>query len=553
MPPKKPVIDGSEGGRLALKGRIVTMDASDTVVPQGTIYINQGSIMAIRDASAPPPPEFQDTPVVATGCTIFPGLIELHNHLSYNALRLWDVPKKYTNRNQWGGTPTYRKLISGPMTVLGKSPDLLPAVVRYVEMKCLLGGVTTSQGIELFSNAGSRRYYRGIVRNVEQTDEADLPEATAKIADIEASVASLFLARLKKQSCFLLHLSEGTDQAARNHFLALHLSQDQWAITPALAGIHCAALQPEDFSILAEKGGAMVWSPFSNLLLYGATADVAAAKSAGVRIGLGSDWSPSGSKNLLGELKVARIVSANNGGIFTDRDIVALATRGAAEILSWSKLLGSLEVGKKADLLSIAGTAGDPYGALLGAKESDIHLVLINGIPRYGSSALMSSLGTPGESIQVGAESRVINLVQQTEDPSVSAISLAQARDTLTSALKTLPSLAKKLEKPVALARLAASVRKRTGKPLPLVWSLVLDEIEETGMELRPRLPLPGWKGLTGPPHVMAAASAPLSSILEPLDLDPLTVVDDPNFLPLVAREKNLPAYLAPALEALYR
>ena len=49
----------------------------------------------------------------------------------------------------------------------------------------------------------------------------------------------------------------------------------------------------------------MVWSPMSNLLLYGGTADIAAALAAGVRIGIGSDWSPSGSKNLLGELKVA--------------------------------------------------------------------------------------------------------------------------------------------------------------------------------------------------------------------------------------------------------
>ena len=53
----------------------------------------------------------------------------------------------------------------------------------------------------------------------------------------------------------------------------------------------------------------MVWSPLSNLLLYGATARVDAAKRAGVRIGLGSDWSPSGSKNLLGELKVAWLYS----------------------------------------------------------------------------------------------------------------------------------------------------------------------------------------------------------------------------------------------------
>ncbi len=57
--------------------------------------------------------------------------------------------------------------------------------------------------------------------------------------------------------------------------------------------------------MLASRRSSIVWSPLSNLLLYGGTARVEAAKAAGVTIGLGSDWSPSGSKNLLGELKVA--------------------------------------------------------------------------------------------------------------------------------------------------------------------------------------------------------------------------------------------------------
>ena len=60
---------------------------------------------------------------------------------------------------------------------------------------------------------------------------------------------------------------------------------------------------------------------------------MADAKHEGVRMGIGSDWSPSGSKNLLGELKIAKLVSEQQGGILADRDIVALATRDAAAIL----------------------------------------------------------------------------------------------------------------------------------------------------------------------------------------------------------------------------
>jgi hypothetical protein len=52
------------------------------------------------------------------------------------------------------------------VTVIGKTPVLVPPLIRYVEAKCLVSGVTTSQGIARFSNAGIRRFYRGIVRNV---------------------------------------------------------------------------------------------------------------------------------------------------------------------------------------------------------------------------------------------------------------------------------------------------------------------------------------------------------------------------------------------------
>ncbi len=106
-----------------------------------------------------------------------------------------------------------------------------PPLVRYVECKCLLGGVTTSQGIMLNSNAGVQRFYRGILRNVEKTEDADLSEAQGRIADVDAKDARSFLARLKKEdSCFLLHLSEGvtpsgqTDSVARRHFLALQVA-----------------------------------------------------------------------------------------------------------------------------------------------------------------------------------------------------------------------------------------------------------------------------------------------------------------------------------------
>ena len=104
------------------------------------------------------------------------------------------TPKEYQALDDYGralGEAILRDLIRPGESKLAL--NLLPAVIRYVECKCLFGGVTTSQGIELFSNHGGRRYYRGVVRNVEQTHDPALPEAGTRIADVKSKTAEAFL------------------------------------------------------------------------------------------------------------------------------------------------------------------------------------------------------------------------------------------------------------------------------------------------------------------------------------------------------------------------
>jgi 5-methylthioadenosine/S-adenosylhomocysteine deaminase len=558
-------VDPLSGPHIALGGRVVSMDDAFHVLPDAVLYIAKGRIVAAQPRAQAPPPGFEDTPVTATHGTIFPGFIELHNHLAYNALPLWSpVPKLYQDRGQWPAHPDYRKLISGPMTVIGEHrdasgrPALLAPLVRYVECKCLLGGCTTSQGIMLNSNAGVQRFFRGILRNVEHTEQADLSDADARIADIDAKDARKFLARLgKEHSCFLLHLSEGvtragqSDSAARRHFLALEVAPDEWAINDTFTGIHAAGLLPQDFAVLHEHGGSMVWSPLSNLLLYGDTARVDAARAAQVPIGLGCDWSPSGSKNLLGELKVAWLYSHHVlHDLFSPRDLVAMITRDAAAILKWQSALGSLEPGKHADLCVIDGQSGDPYDALIHARETQIRLVMIEGVARYGVPALMHSLHADGEKLLVGGQARSLFLRDTDGDPDVDAVSLSAATSALVQALHTLPELARALESP----KLPHATRLVLDQPRHPVWSLALDEIQDDGVDMRPRLPYAGPTDFTGPRIIAAAraSSKPLSALLTSMELDPLTVADDPAFMRRIADEPNVPLAIRDGLALLY-
>src|SRR3546814_11807450 len=67
------------------------------------------------------------------GGSIYPGLVDLHNHLSYDELPMWQVPDRYENRDQWARHPDYRRLISGPMNVLGKTRGYPEAIAHYAE------------------------------------------------------------------------------------------------------------------------------------------------------------------------------------------------------------------------------------------------------------------------------------------------------------------------------------------------------------------------------------------------------------------------------------
>jgi len=447
---------------LALAGRIITLDTAATIVDPGIVYCRDGSIVAVQPANASAPPGFENVAVTQTRGTVLPGMIELHNHLPYDVLSLWQVPKAYTNRDQWSAesNPDYHRLVTGPMRILGADPNLVPAIVRYVEVRALLGGTTTSQGITLAKSA-IISHFRGLVRNVESTHDTQLKPAATHIADIDSTDAEHFLARISGSQKLILHLSEGIDAHAHDAFAALHLPDGRWAITDNLIGIHCVALTAQDFTTFGQHGGAMVWSPLSNLLLYGQTANLGAALAAHVPVALGSDWAPSGSKNLLGELKVAQAVAPTVGATLTALDLVRMVTTTPATMLGWDNHLGALEPGKRADLVVLDGQTGDPYQQLISATEADFHLVMINGTPRVGTPGLMKTLvpalnptGTDAsEPLRIAGRDRLLNLAQATADPAVAQISVKESLDQLTQALKDLPNAAPAVTATALLAR----------------------------------------------------------------------------------------------------
>ena len=515
-------IGAVDADRHVLVGRIVTMDTKRTVHARGAVCIDADRIAAVVADPAHVPDAFAGIAAIDTGGTIFPGLIELHNHLSYNFLPLWTVPKTYTNRNQWReNEPDYAISISLPAKVIGGNADVdYPrSIARFVECRSLLGGTTTTQGLSA-SSSGGKKWYQGLTRNVEAPGDLAFPAASGQTLDYAPSeIATKLVTALQKDRPFFYHLSEGTDQDARQRFLDLEYVPNTWAIDPDLIPIHCTALQAGDYQRLKAAAG-MVWSPLSNLLLYGQTADVAAAKEAGVPIALGSDWSPSGSKNLFGELKIARIVSDHHGGVFTPEELARMVTSVPAKMLGWHGQVGTIERGLKADLLVLEGNAPDPYVQLIEARESDILAVTIDGRPRHGRLGFLDFDAKRQERIVVGGKDYSLDLTEAGDDP-LGGLSLGTAIAKLTYGLAHLPELAASAPAPAIMGFKAI-------EQAAITIDFEMEEEDDFA--------------------TLQDVMRTKAPVLKPLPMPPITAVDDPDLVTALKANVNLPAYLKQAL-----
>jgi hypothetical protein len=157
--------------------------------------------------------------------------------------------------------------------------------------------------------------------------------------------------------------------------------------------IQGVAVTATEIDAISQSGATLIWSPRSNLSLYGDMSPVTAYQAAGVRIALGTDWLPSGSMNMLRELACADGLNQQFlGAPFTDRDLWEMATTNGAIAPGFEAELGSLEVGKAADIAVFDGTTRADYRAVIGGNSEDVLLVLRGGRPLYGEQTAVASL-----------------------------------------------------------------------------------------------------------------------------------------------------------------
>ena len=413
-----------------LKGRVVTMDGETNVINNGNVMVRDGKITGVWASNNNPPAgvDFTDVPIVETAGTIYPGLIDLHNHVHYNHIPLWDFEVHlrddqkseeggYTNRYQWGNNWDYGPSITWMKTNIQSSYrwDMASEQMKYAEVQAVSGGVTAMQGSP---SSGTQAWDSILSRNVELYNFGQDGISTCAVcgaADDDYTGSHLISqSEAGTLNAWFVHLSEGVDQSSKDEFDALW---NKGLIMDETIVIHGTAMDSSQFSQMASVNSELVWSPLSNLLLYGDTTDVVAAHQAGVSISISPDWGPSGSKNNLHELKVADMWNSNNlNGYFSNYQLVEMVTSNPADATGWAPFVGRIKADLYADLVVIDTFHEDPYRNLIEAIDADVALTVVQGKAVFGDVDIMQQLqGDDWEYVNATDFQKAVDVTSLTE------------------------------------------------------------------------------------------------------------------------------------------
>ncbi len=172
--------------------------------------------------------------------------------------------------------------------------------------------------------------------------------------------------------------------------------------------IHGVGMNAADIKKVADAHARLIWSPRTNVSLYGNTATVTAFKALGVTIALGTDWLASGSMNMLRELKCADSLNQKYfGKAFSDQELWLMATKNAAIAAGFETQLGDLAPGLLGDVAVFAGATKD-HRAVIDAGIEDVHLVLRGGKVLYGDAEIVSALDPSCEPFEACGQKKLV-------------------------------------------------------------------------------------------------------------------------------------------------
>ena len=415
------------------------LPVSEPHIDDGAVFVRDGEIVDVggREALLA---RYPDAEVKDYGqAVLMPGFIDLHTHFEYSVFRgmINDAPY-----SQW------------KMQVMAKEGLLSPedwersAVLGAVEtIRCGITTVAdvTDTGSSVIPAASAK--LRGVIyREVSTMDKTEIDrimgDALQDLAEwgsvVDPSLITIGLAPHSPYSCHpelikrvaeyasahgtpvAIHLAGSKDEYEFVRYGSSSLGQDyrdqagwsdvawlptgvspvryvlQWGIldVPNVLAVHCVHIDAADIDVLAARDVAVAYCARCNLKLGMGIAPLHKLLERGVRVGIGTDSPASNSTiDFFDEMRIGLLVQRGVAGeahFYTSERFVRMATLDGARALRIDHLVGSLEPGKRADIIAVDLSRShqvpttDPYSAVVHvANQEDVLMTMVDGTVLY--------------------------------------------------------------------------------------------------------------------------------------------------------------------------
>jgi 5-methylthioadenosine/S-adenosylhomocysteine deaminase len=398
-------------------GIIVTVDGGNRVLTPGAVAVDGTNIVAV-DTVDSIRQRFRGTDTLdAAGAVVMPGLVNTHSHAPMvlfrglaDDLALNDWLTKYI-------FPAEAKLVS---------PEFVRAGTRLAALEMIESGTTTFADMYYFEEEIAKETKAAGLRGVLGETIIDFPVADAKtpaagLARAEAyirtfqndplitpavaphapytvSMANLKAARalsLKYKVPTLIHVSETQQEEADSkkahgtRSVVAYLDSFGF-LGPGVVAAHGVWVDSADMAILKARGVGVAHNPESNMKLASGIAPVKAYLAANVAIGLGTDGAASNNDlDMFEAMRSASFlqkVATKDPTALNAQAAVRMATIGGARVLGLDRQIGSLEPGKRADIIVVGMTSPrqtpmyDPISHLVYVtRGDDVQTTIVNG------------------------------------------------------------------------------------------------------------------------------------------------------------------------------
>ncbi len=402
-------------------GTVVTMDPLNRILENGIVVVKQGDTIFAVEASTPAAVNkyvhAAKKLIDAKGKLVLPGFINGHTHAPMTLLR---GLKDDVTLEEWLTKSIF------PAEAKNVNEEFVRWGTRLALAEQIRGGVTTFADMYYFEDAIAEETKAAGMRGVLGETILDFPAPDNKTNDAVLEYTEKFLKRWqgdplihaavaphsiytcsektlqnaaalarKFNAPILIHVGETKkeldDSRQKNGTTPVQYLDKLGILGPDALAAHCIFVDETDRKVLAQRHVGCVHNPSSNMMLASGVAPVIEERAAGIAVGLGTDGAAGSNNdlNLMEEMDLAaklQKVAKMDPRALGAKAVVNMATIEGARALHMDKEIGSLEAGKKADLILIGLDAPnavpmyDIYAQLAYAlKGSDVETVIIGG------------------------------------------------------------------------------------------------------------------------------------------------------------------------------